>query len=74
MYGKGRVKWFEKHLAGLPCQMLFEAFDERSEPGKQSFPGLCPQAAKVPLHSPADFLPALNYICRTHLWQNGDFL
>ena len=42
MSAKGRGKCIERHLPGLSEQMSFDAFDERSEPGKRSFTGLCP--------------------------------
>ena len=34
MSAKGRGKCIERHLPGLSEQMSFDAFDERSEPGK----------------------------------------
>ncbi len=42
MSAKGRGKCIERHLPGLSGQMFFDAFDERSDPGKRSFTGNCP--------------------------------
>lgn len=34
MSAKGRVKWAENQVPGLPEQMVIRPFEERSEPGK----------------------------------------